>query len=83
MNKKAVRKTRRTHACRAYSGRSAIEASCQKCGRKFVPTRKWQKYCSTECRKLAFLKRLAKIEILNDHEARLRAIEKRLSRIKA
>ena len=29
-----------------------VESACKKCGILFVPKRKWQKYCSTKCRKV-------------------------------
>jgi hypothetical protein len=70
-------KTRQTHACGPKNRLASLEAVCQKCGRKFVPARKWQIYCSTKCRKLAWFKRLAKVEILNDHERRLQALERK------
>lgn len=75
---KGLHKTRQTHFSRTKKAATGKEAACQKCGRKFNPTRKWQSYCSSKCRKLAWLRKEAKIEILDDHEARLRAIEAKI-----
>lgn len=75
MKTKGLRGTRQTHFRGSKIRRQDKEMVCQKCGRKFNPTRKWQSYCSAKCRKLAWLRKAAKIEILDDHEARLRALE--------
>ncbi len=71
-------KTRQTHLSGANGPTLAQEAACERCGRKYAKTRAWQKYCSERCRKLAFMRKAAKADVLDDHEARLRAIEKHL-----
>ena len=78
MKTKVLRKTRLAHPRGEIKASGYKAVVCQKCGRKFNPTRKWQSYCSAKCRKLAWLRKAAKVEILDDHEARLRAIEVRL-----
>ncbi len=78
MKTKRLCKTRPPHASGAKKSPACKAVVCQKCGRKFDPTRKWQVYCSAKCRKLSWLRGAAKTAILDDHEARLRAIEKKL-----
>jgi hypothetical protein len=75
MPKKMRQKTRRTHFSGAKSGRTAI---CPTCRHSFAPTRKWQIFCSSLCRKKAFLKKVAKNATLANHERRLQAIERKL-----
>ncbi len=78
MKTKRLCKTRQTHR-RGEKKVSACKAVvCRKCGREFAPTRKWQIYCSAKCRKLSFLRKVAKVEILDDHEARILALERKI-----
>ena len=78
MPRKHASKTRQTQGGGVRRTSKGKGLACPNCGRKFAKSRMWQVFCSTACRKAAWLKKNANAAVLADHEARLRAIEARL-----
>jgi hypothetical protein len=57
--------------------------ACRACHEDFIPIRKWQNFCSKQCRNRYWhsfqtMSRTAFSTYIKDHEHRLQAIEKRL-----
>ena len=70
--------TGQTHFPGSEPGRSGHREGCPECGRAFKRSRRWQKFCSTACRKASWTKKQGQTAVLADHEDRIRTIEQKL-----
>lgn len=62
----------------AERGKSIGKAVCGACRREFTPTRHWQRFCSTDCRRAFWTRGGIVKDSLAELESRVRFIEKKL-----